>query len=97
MTLNYKFRKSETNVTGELNQNLARIAEVIDEARTRVKGEEDNTFRVVDTLRAEVVVRRAEDMIEAYNTLKKIKCFQIVRIKNELETYLQTITLNVIN
>ena len=97
MTLNYKFRRSETTVSGELNQNLARIADHIDAGRTRVQGEEDSTFRVTDILKAEVVVPKASDMIEAYNTLKKIKCFQIVRIKNELETYLQTITLNLIN
>ena len=72
MTLNYKFRKSEINVSGELNQNLTKIAELIDENRTKVKGEEDNTFRITDMLRSEVVVPKPDDMIEAYNTLKKI-------------------------
>ena len=75
MTLNYKFRKGETKVSGELNENLSRIAEYIEENRTLVKGEMDNTFRITDMLKAEVVVPKPEDMIEAYKTLSKIKIF----------------------
>ena len=69
MTLNYKFRKSDINVSGELNQNLARIAELIEETRSKVKGDEDNTFRVTDILKADVVVKKPDDMVEAYKTL----------------------------
>jgi len=39
-------------------------------------------------LKAEVVVPKPDDMIDAYNTLKKIRCFQIVKIHNEFENYL---------
>ena len=69
MTLKYKFRKSDINVSGELNQNLARIAELIEETKTKVKGDEDNTFRVTDILKADVVVKKPDDMVEAYKTL----------------------------
>ena len=56
MTLNYKFRRSDTTVTGKLNQNLGRVAEINEETRTRVRGEDGNTFRVTDILRGDVVV-----------------------------------------
>ena len=56
MTLNYKFRDTEYQLTGNIKQNLARIAHKIDLKRVKAKLEKDNTFRVYDMVRATVVV-----------------------------------------
>ena len=74
-------------VSGNLKQNLRRIAQ---------KVQEDGWERITDMIRATIIVQDASELEHAYHILSKIPEYNIVKIKNKIKSPLQNVTANVI-
>ena len=67
---------------------MRRIAQKIGE-------EKGNPFIITDMLRAIVQVNKPEEIITAYKIIKTSN-WQVIRVKNKLQTHLQNVHLNLI-
>lgn len=83
------FEKQEYVLEGNLKSDLQRIACKITEAN-------ENPFRITDMIRATIIVKEPQQLVDAYNTIASNSEFNIIRLKNNLKDPLMHVHLNVI-